>query len=152
VATLSSVSSVCQRTPAERDAVDGRLAAAESDFSGSVQAALERWFTGTDVDPVTVKQIEATLLANDVRSYVNCYRVFAHADAEIAPELSQIAAPALAITGELDPGSTPEMTHRLAAALPRCETVIVPGARHMLPLQTPQPLIDSLVSFIGGQS
>jgi pimeloyl-ACP methyl ester carboxylesterase len=152
VASLTSVSSVCRRTDEERTAVERRLIAAGEDFSGSVAAALERWFAGTDVDPVTVKEVEATLAANDVSSYVRCYRVFAHGDAELAAELSRIAVPSLAVTGELDPGSTPDMTRRLAAEIPGCRAVIVPGARHLLPVQAPASLTDPLVTFIGGLS
>ena len=89
------------------------------------------------------------LLANDVRSYLNCYRVFATADAEIAPELPRITVPALAITGENDPGSTPEMTRRLADAIPGCRAVVVPGARHMLPVERPREFVTCLTTFIG---
>ena len=152
VASLTSVSSVCRRNDAERAAVEGRLSAAESDFEASVRAALRRWFDDTTVDPATVKATEATLLANDRASYVRCYRVFARGDADIAPELSRITTPALAITGELDPGSTPEMSQRLAREIPGCHAIVVPGARHMLPVQSPQPFIDALLSFIGGLS
>ncbi len=91
----------------------------------------------------------ATLLANDPDSFLNCYRVFATADAEIADDLSRISVPALAITGERDPGSTPEMTRRLAEAIPHCRAVVVPGARHMLPVERPRELVDHLTAFIG---
>lgn len=127
VATLTSVSSVCRRNDSERAAVLARLDAATEDFTGSVRASLQRWYAGTPTDPALVAATEATLLANDVPSYLNCYRVFATADAQIVTELSEISAPALAVTGELDPGSTPEMTLRLAEALPDCRAVVVPG-------------------------
>jgi (E)-2-((N-methylformamido)methylene)succinate hydrolase len=148
VASLTSVSAVCRRTEGERAAVLGRLADAEKDFPASVEASLQRWYDGTGTDPELVRETRATLLANDVASYLNCYRVFATADAEIGPELPQITVPALAITGELDPGSTPEMTRRLAAAMPDCRAVVVPGARHMLPVQRPQELVTPLTTFI----
>jgi (E)-2-((N-methylformamido)methylene)succinate hydrolase len=146
--TLTSVSSVCRRTESERAAVLGRLAAAEEDFAAGVEASLQRWYDGTDTDPELVRATRATLLANDVASYLNCYRVFGTADAEIGPELPRITTPALAVTGELDPGSTPEMTRRLAAALPDCRAVVVSGARHMLPVQRPQELVTPLTTFI----
>jgi pimeloyl-ACP methyl ester carboxylesterase len=148
VASLTSVSSVCRRTDAERAAVLGRLATAEADFAASVEVSLQRWYEGTGTDPELVAATRATLLGNDVASYLNCYRVFATADAEIGPELPRITTPALAITGELDPGSTPEMTQRLAAALPDCRAVVVPGARHMLPVQQPRALVTPLTTFI----
>ncbi|MET9683820.1 alpha/beta fold hydrolase [Streptomyces coeruleorubidus] len=148
-ATLTSVSSVCDRTAEERASVLDRLRTAEADFAASAAASLRRWYDGTDVDPVRVAETKATLLANDIGSFLACYRVFATADAELAPDLARIAIPALAVTGENDPGSTPEMTHRLAAALPDCRAVVVSGARHMLPVERPEAFVDSLTTFLG---
>ncbi len=148
-ATLTSVSSVCRRTPEERASVLSRLRTAETDFAASAAASLDRWYAGTDVDPVRVARTEATLRANDVRSFLNCYRVFATADAELEPDLGAIAVRALAVTGENDPGSTPEMTHRLAAALPDCRAAVIPKARHMLPVERPEAFVDCLTTFIG---
>ncbi|ALE07238.1 alpha/beta hydrolase [Arthrobacter sp. ERGS1:01] len=149
VASLSSVSSVCQRSDSEREAVLARLAAAEADFPASVAGSLQRWFPD-GAAPELAAATAATLHANNVRSYLNCYRVFATADAEIAPELGRITMPALALTGELDPGSTPEMTRRLAAAIPNCAAVVVPGARHMLPAEQPREFAAALTTFIEG--
>ncbi|GHB87753.1 3-oxoadipate enol-lactonase [Streptomyces umbrinus] len=149
VATLTSVSSVCDRTAEERASVLDRLRAAEADFRASAAASLKRWYDGTDVDPDRVTRTQATLLSNDVGSFLNCYRVFATADSELAPDLGAIGVRALAVTGENDPGSTPEMTHRLTAALPDCRAVVVPQARHMLPVERPEAFVDSLTTFIG---
>jgi pimeloyl-ACP methyl ester carboxylesterase len=152
IVSLTSVNSVCRRTDRERTAVLGRLATAGTDFAAGVEAALQRWYDGTGVDAALVAQTRETLLANDIASYLNCYRVFATGDAEIGPELPRITTPALAITGELDPGSTPDMTRRLAAALPDCRAVVVPGARHMLPVQLPREFVAALTTFIGERS
>ncbi|MBA4863838.1 alpha/beta fold hydrolase [Streptomyces sp. PSKA54] len=149
VATLTSVSSVCQRTAEERASVLDRLRTAEADFTASAAASLKRWYADTDVGSDRVARTEATLLSNDVGSFLNCYRVFASADADLAPDLAAIAVRALAVTGEHDPGSTPEMTHRLAAALPDCRAVVIPRARHMLPVERPEAFVDSLTTFIG---
>lgn len=149
VASLVSVSSVCRRTPAERDAVLARLATAEADFPASVAASLQRWFPG-ESDTDLVRRTEKTLLANDVTSYLRCYRVFATADADLADELPRITVPALAVTGDLDPGSTPEMTRRLADAVPGSRAVVVPGARHLWPAQHPDVLVSHLVPFLEG--
>jgi len=148
-ATLTCVSSVCRRTPAERAAVMSRLETAERDFEASASASLQRWYDGTTVDATQVRRTRATLLANNRDSFLNCYRVFATADAEIGPDLGRIAVPTLAVTGENDPGSTPEMTHRLAAAMPDCRAVVIPGARHMLPVERPQEFVDCFTTFIG---
>jgi (E)-2-((N-methylformamido)methylene)succinate hydrolase len=149
VASLTSVASVCQRTPEERAAVLSRLDTATTDVAASSAASLHRWYDGTDVSADQIARTKATLMANDPDSFVNCYRVFATGDADVGPDLHRIAVPALAVTGQLDPGSTPEMTSRLAAAIPGCEAAIIPGARHMLPVQCPRALVDALSSFFG---
>lgn len=149
--SLTSVSSVCRRTPTERDAVLGRLAAAERELEDSVTASLSRWFDGTTVSANVVDHTREVLLANDPEQYLRCYRVFATGDAEVSPLLGSIALPALAITGSDDPGSTPEMTHRLGEALPDCRTVVVDGARHMLPVQEPTLLAHHLDQIVGGR-
>jgi len=148
VASLVSVSSVCRRTPSERTAVLSRLAVAQADFSGSVEASIHRWYDGTGVDQLIVEQTRRTLLANDVDSFLNCYKVFATGDAEMGPELPLIDLPALAVTGELDGGSTPEMSRRLADAIPSCDVQIIPDARHMLPVQRPGEFVTSITTFI----
>lgn len=147
VLTLTCVSGVCRRTDAERAAVQSRLDSARADFAASVQASLERWYpAGSDVSPETIAQTRRTLLANDVESYLHAYAVFAQGDAQI--DLGRIGCPALAITGELDPGSTPAMSRRFADAVPGARVVIVPGARHMLPVERPGALRTALTKLI----
>lgn len=149
VASLVSVSSVCRRTASEATAVDGRLQNARTDFPASVDASIHRWYpAGSGVDTRIVDQTRNTLLANSVESYLRAYQVFATGDAEIAPELGGIGVPSLAVTGELDPGSTPEMSRRLAEAIPGTRAVMVPGARHMLPVERPAELAEIVQQFI----
>lgn len=148
VETLTCVSSVCRRTEDESAAVLKRLAAAESDFQATVEASIDRWYTGTSVPESVVEATRRTLAANDVGSFVHAYRVFALGDAVIGPELGAISVPTLAVTGELDPGSTPDMTRRLAEAIPGAKSLVVPGARHMLPVQDADVLVGAINDFI----
>lgn len=149
VRTITSVSSVCRRTDAERAAVLDRLRVAEQDLAASSEASLARWFAGTGVSDAWVERTRRTLLANDVASFLACYRVFATGDAVVGPDLSRITAPALAVTGAEDPGSTPAMTHRLAAAIPGCRAEVLPHTRHMLPLERPEALAAAVTTLIG---
>ncbi|MBT2523071.1 alpha/beta fold hydrolase [Arthrobacter sp. ISL-28] len=149
VASLVSVGSVCARTADEHAAVMLRLAAAESDFPATVEASIRRWYPeGTSVPRELIESTREVLLKNDPQSFLACYRIFATADAEIAPELPLITVPSHAVTGELDPGSTPEMSVRLAAAIPGCTYSIISGARHMMPVERPQELANTLTAFI----
>lgn len=149
VVTLTCVNSVCRRTPAERDAVEARLRTARDEFADSAEASIERWYpAGTRVAAADIEATRRTLLANDVESYLHAYAVFARGDAEIGDELGAITAPTLAITGELDPGSTPDMSRRIGDAIPDARVEIVSGARHMLPVEDPQALADAITRFI----
>lgn len=150
VATLTSVNSVCRRTPEEAERVEARLATAGDDFARGVEASVERWYpaAATAVPQEIIDRTRATLLANDVESYLHAYTVFVRGDREIGPELGRIEAPSLAITGEFDPGSTPEMSHRLAAAIPDCRVVIVPNTRHMMPVEDTPALAAAITAFI----
>ncbi|MDT9594215.1 alpha/beta hydrolase [Nocardioides zeae] len=150
VASLTSVSSVCRRTPQEAEAVAARLATAERDVDASYAASVERWFAGSDVDAAAVGRTRSVLAANDPDQFLACYRVFATGDAAVADDLGRIDVPALAVTGAADPGSTPEMTHRLAASIPGCRAVVVPEVRHMLPLEAPGVLAEHVLELIGG--
>ncbi len=145
VRTLTSVSSVCRRTPAERAAVRARLDTARRDFSATVEASLARWFPDDSTPPELSERTRRVLEGNDPDSFCHAYAVFAEADAVIGPELPLIAVPSLAVTGALDPGSTPEMTRRLASAIPGCRAEIVPGAHHLLPVENPRALCDALI-------
>ncbi|MFT4232665.1 MAG: alpha/beta hydrolase [Leucobacter sp.] len=150
VETLVSVNSVCRRTPEEAAQVEARLATAGEDFAEGVEASIERWYPAatTTVPQEVVDATRRTLLANDVESYLHAYAVFARGDRDIGPELERIAAPSLAITGEFDPGSTPDMSRRLAAAIPNCRAVIVPNTRHMMPVEDAPSLARAITAFI----
>jgi len=144
VRSLALVSSVAARSPVESAAVAERLALAERDFPAAATAAVERWLPNGDPD--LAAELRSTLLGTDRRSYLACYRVFATADQELWPRLPEITAPTLAITGADDPGSTPEMTRRLAATIHGARAVIVPGVRHLLPMQAPGTLVQHILS------
>lgn len=149
VSTLACVSSVCRRTPTEAANVESRLAAARDDFAGSVQASITRWFPpGAAVSAHDIEATRRVLLANDVDSYLHAYAVFARGDRDIAPALGGIHVPALAITGADDPGSTPEMSRRLAEAIPRCRVEVVPHTRHMMPLEDPATLVGAIAALL----
>ena len=152
LATLTCVSSVCQRTPDERAAVLARLASARTDFPATVERSLERWYSGSGLDAETAAEARAetrrVLEANDVESFGHAYEIFATGDQQVAGHLADIAVPTLAITGELDPGSTPDMTRRLAEAIPGARARVVSGARHLLPVESPAELVSELRALI----
>ncbi|MEU6252766.1 alpha/beta fold hydrolase [Streptomyces sp. NPDC047043] len=150
-ASLTLVSSVAGRSREERASVLRRRERAEEDFAASAHAAVERWFSPEwrAREPELAWSALTTLLDNDRTSYLACYDVFATADEDLWPDLPQIKAPTLAVTGADDPGSTPAMSHLLAERIPGARALIVPDTRHLLPLERPEELARAVLLHAG---
>jgi (E)-2-((N-methylformamido)methylene)succinate hydrolase len=148
VHSLGLVSSVARRSPEQAAAVRSRLEAARADFDATARTAIDRWFSPEwrATEPGLADEMLATLRGNDRTSYFACYEVFATADAELFPHLPDIQAPTLAVTGADDPGSTPDMARLLADTIPQARAEIIPNARHLLPLERPEPLTRLLLA------
>ncbi|APX78557.1 alpha/beta fold hydrolase [Achromobacter insolitus] len=151
VTRLALLSTVFQRNPDEARAVLARLdAAATQDRQAAAEVSLQRWFTPAFQArcPERVTRIGQRLLHNNRASFLAAYRIFALGDTILAQAASGIACPALVMTGELDVGSTPRMTRELASALPQAQAQVVPGQRHMLPVEEPAIVAAALQGFL----
>lgn len=145
------VSGVFDRTAEERSAIVARVADVRAGaYRDSVQPALDRWFTPdfAAAHPDVVQAVRDRMLANEVLPYANAYEVFATGDEELVPLVHRITAPTLVVTGADDQRSTPAMAERLAAALPDGTAAVVPGVRHLLPLERPALLADLVRDFL----
>lgn len=149
VSSLTCVNAVCDRTTEESAQVAVRLQAARDDFSNSMSIALERWFPeDTPQNSKLREETSSVLMANDIQSYLYAYEVFATGDKELVAKLPRITAPTLAITGENDTGSTPDMSYRIKKYVPNTTVEIVSGARHMLPVTHSEVLAANLNKHI----
>lgn len=148
---LALVSGVFDRSRAERDAITGRVAAVRAgDYADSVDPAVQRWFTPAFAGrhPEVVDAVRQRMLANDLPAYADAYEVFACGDAELVPLVGSITAPTLIVTGECDERSTPDMAQRQAAVMPNARCVIMPGLRHLIPLEAPVELAALVGPFL----
>ena len=148
---LALLHAVFDRTPAERAAIVERVAhVRDGGFVASIPVALERWFTPefAAARPEVVDGIRSMLEANDIEAYANAYEVFATADADLVKTVGCIRCPTLVMTGVDDPRSTPGMTERLAALLMHGESVVLPGLRHLAPVEEPALVSRELRSFL----
>lgn len=155
VAALVLANTVAGRSQEQRAAVLDRVATVEADgHRATIDGALARWFTPqlAAQNPELVESVRRTLQNNDPASYLAAYRVFATADQEATPLLPRIESPTLIITAEEDTGSTPEMAASMHAQIPRSELVIVPGLKHLLPLEAPERFLDPILRFLAAQS
>ncbi|MCC6196412.1 MAG: alpha/beta fold hydrolase [Burkholderiales bacterium] len=153
VARLALVCAVHDRSLEARLAVRTRaLQTAIHGITPSVPTALERWFTPSFATrrPDVIDAVRATLLANDPTGYLRSYALFAQADEGLAADAPRIRAPTLIVAAEHDTGSTTQMARSLHECIAGSRLVVVPAVRHMLPLEEPERLAQTLTAFFEG--
>jgi 3-oxoadipate enol-lactonase len=151
VRRLVLLSTVAGRTPAERAAALARAETlATGGATGTVEAALERWYTPgfRAAHPEIVNEARARVLRNDPAGYAAAYRVFAEAD--LVEELAAIRCPTLIATGEHDSGSTPAMARRMHERIAGSRLVILPRVRHGVLVEAAAEVAQLLCEFLTG--
>lgn len=148
---LVLMGTVYDRSEAERASVQSRLEVARREGPRSIiSAALSRWFSPefARAHPKIMHEYEAILLGNDPASFLSAYACFATADRNLVGALAGFDRPALAVTGELDAGSTPAMARSLAGMIPGAGCSIIAGGRHMMPVELPDAVNAELRRFL----
>ena len=107
-------------------------------------APLLRWFGNDCEASEPYRLVKAWLAAVDIEAYATAYGAFAEGDVLYADFWPQVTCPALFLTGELDPNSTPQMTLDLAAASPHGEACIIADHRHMVNMTAPDEVTAAL--------
>ncbi|MDC9720580.1 MAG: alpha/beta fold hydrolase [Gammaproteobacteria bacterium] len=149
--SLTIMNSVFDRDDALRQAILLRVKEVENHGpSANIDQALTRWFSPlyTQNNSHYLGQLKAKVLANHGPSYSRCYRLFGEGDNVARNQLGNISCPTLITTGELDPGSTPAMSHALAAHISSAQVAILPNARHMMPIEKAREVNQLLKQFI----
>ena len=127
-----------------------RAQSLEADGNPSTnEGTIARWF-GDPVPSELADQAEVVrglLRCVDPVGYARTYRLFAESDEAHKERLKDLAIPALFMTGELDPNSTPAMSRAMADAAPQARCDIVPGVRHMMSLTAPDEVNARLRAF-----
>ena len=151
VRSVVALNAVYCRTPEQKAAVLHRASALEApEPSDSPEATIARWFG----DPVPsslaaeAEMVRRLLLSVDRAGYSRTYRLFAKSDEVHRGKLERLSVPALFMTGELDPNSTPAMSRAMSAAARNGRCEIIPGARHMMTVTAPQEVNRRLRAFL----
>jgi flavin reductase (DIM6/NTAB) family NADH-FMN oxidoreductase RutF/pimeloyl-ACP methyl ester carboxylesterase len=151
VRSVTALNAVYGRTPDQRAAVRQRAAALENgDMRGAAEATIARWFG----DPISGRLAAAAgktrhfLQSVDPAGYARAYGVFASSDNAHCGRLQNLRVPALFLTGEDDPNSTPAMSRAMAEAAPHARCEIVAGERHMMALTASDEINRHLTAFL----
>ena len=148
---LVVLNSVFNRSEEQRAGVIARTAqAAEHGPDANAEAALSRWFSREyqAANPAQIAALRQTLAGNDPQGYLTTYELFATQDMYRADDLGSIQVPTLVATGELDPGSTPQMAEQLAERIPGARVAVLAEQRHMMPVESPRLVNLMLLDFL----
>ncbi len=149
---LTSGIAVCngiyRRSEKATKAIRQRVAELLTDKQPDPTATLERWFgTSPEGEIKTVNdQCRQWLATMNQQSYAAAYHAFANADAPADEQLADIRCPALFITGELEPNSTPAMSHAMTRLVTNSRCIIIEQARHMMSLTHGTAVTNALVA------
>jgi len=150
---LALLATVAGRTEAERERVQGRLAAMRNSQNSTqhFDASLSRWFTPAFQarHGELIASLRQRNAGNDPDCYAASYRVLAQTD--LGQLIDQITVPTLVMTGEEDQGSNPRMARFMSERIADARLEILPGLRHSLLIEAPERVAQSLRAFFGGE-
>ncbi len=151
VSALAILNSPHERSPEAQRAVEDRAAKAmQGGSEATIDAAIERWFTAEfrSAQPEIIALVRQWRMANDAASYAQACQVLVKGVAELIRPEPPIAVPTLVMTAENDSGSTPAMSHAIAAEISGAQTIIVPRLRHMGLTEEPSEFTEPLLRFL----
>jgi len=151
VGRLVVMNTTFNRTEEELRGSRDRLALAETEGLEPVASlAIDRWFAPEwqDAHPGRVAMVRDRLASNDLDAYLKAYRLFVDGDPDMPSAASRITSATLALTGELDAGSTPSMSRAIAAAVVNGRSLILSGLRHLPPIEAPEVCLAALREFL----
>ena len=126
-----------------------RAAAAKAKgMAGLIDFQLSRWFSDgfRARHPTRVKAATDVFLANDFECYAASCALLG--DADLRHYLSSFKMPAAVIVGEEDYATPIAMAKALNEAIPGSSFKIIPGARHLTPIECPDVIAAELTSLL----
>ena len=117
-------------------------------LSGLVDFQVTRWFGDSfrNAHPEQVSATTRVFLANDLDCYAaSCVML---GDADLRPYLSSLRMPAAVIVGEQDYATPVAMARQLHEAIRGSTLTIIPGARHLTPIECPDEIAAHLLERV----
>ncbi|MEL6335353.1 MAG: 3-oxoadipate enol-lactonase [Pseudomonadota bacterium] len=127
---------------------DGRIEAVESGgMAAIVDATMERWFTAPfRADPARLTPWRTMMLRCDPAGYSATARAIR--DADYRERAAALSLPALAVVGEADGSTPPEMVEQTARLIPGCGFEVIAGAGHIPCVEQPEALAALIEGFV----
>lgn len=144
---VAVLNGVHNRTATARAAVETRSAEIDLGII-DINTPLTRWFGESDSDRAARELVRGWLMDIDPKGYATAYRAFARGDQTYASRWSAVACPMLALTGDGDPNSTPEMSRTMASSAQNGRAEVLEGHRHMVNLTAPDPVNRILSNWL----
>ncbi|MEP6267787.1 MAG: alpha/beta hydrolase [Paracoccaceae bacterium] len=144
---VALLSGVYRRNAQARAAVIAR-AAEISAGKIDLQTPIDRWFEDGPRHAIAKQQVTQWLSKVEPSGYATAYSAFARGDAVYADRFAEISCPFLAITGDGDLNSTPDMSQKMASVVQNGHAVTVKGHRHMVNLTAPNVVTAHLAAWL----
>lgn len=126
-----------------------RAAAARSKgMAGMIEFQTSRWFSDRfrAAHPELVQQMTDVFLANDLECYAaTCVML---GDADLRPVLPSLRLPVAVIVGEEDYATPVAMARDLHEAIPGSALTVLPGGRHLTPVECPDQITAELLALM----
>lgn len=122
--------------------------AEEKGLASLIPFQLVRWF-GDDfraAEPAAMDRLTDVFTANDLHSYVATCTMLGAAD--LRHSAPRIPHPAAVLVGEDDKATPPDMARALADLIGDGPATVVPGTRHLTPLENPGVVVDALDTLV----
>jgi 3-oxoadipate enol-lactonase len=119
-------------------------------LEGLVDFQVTRWFSEpfSSAHPELVSAVTRVFLTNDLDCYAaSCIML---GDADLRPRLSmlpRLQMPVSIIVGEEDYATPPAMARQLHESIPDSTLIILPGARHLTPIECPDQIALQLLAL-----
>jgi len=123
-------------------------AARSKGLAGLVEFQVTRWFSDgfRMAQPERVREITEVFLANDVDCYAATCAMLGAAD--LRPALSALRMPVAVIVGDEDYATPIAMAQRLHEAISGSTLTILPGGRHLTPVECPDQIASQLLALL----
>lgn len=148
---IAVLNGIYRRSNSATQAILQRVNELHTQQSIDPTATLARWFgqSPTGINATAQQQCNQWLRHINPQYYAAAYRAFAMADAPADEALAAIRCPALFMTGELEPNSTPAMSTAMCTLVPQSHCIIVPDAKHMMSMTHGEVVQQAIISFFG---